>query len=64
MKHNVGGIDRMARIMVGLALIGLTLAGQIGMWGWIGIMPLLTGAFGFCPPYALLGLNTCPLPKK
>lgn len=64
MKHNVGGIDRVARIMVGLTLIGLTLAGQIGVWGWIGILPLVTGAFGFCPPYALFGINTCSLRKK
>lgn len=64
MKHNVGGIDRVARILVGLTLIGLTLAGQIGVWGWIGILPLVTGAFGFCPPYALFGINTCSLRKK
>lgn len=64
MKHNVGGIDRMARILAGLALIGLTLAGQIGVWGWIGIVPLLTGAFGFCPPYAIFGINTCSMQKK
>lgn len=64
MKHNVGGIDRMARVLVGLVLIGLTLAGQIGMWGWIGIVPLLTGAFGFCPPYAIFGINTCSMQKK
>ena len=64
MKHNVGGIDRMARIMVGLTLIGLTLAGQIGAWGWIGLLPLLTGAFGFCPPYAIFGINTCSMQKK
>ncbi len=64
MKHNVGGIDRVARILVGLTLIGLTLAGQIGVWGWIGILPLVTGAFGFCPPYAIFGINTCSLQKK
>ena len=64
MKHNVGGIDRVARIMVGLTLIGLTLAGQIGVWGWIGILPLVTGAFGFCPPYAIFGINTCSMQKK
>ena len=64
MKHNVGGIDRIARILVGLTLIGLTLAGQIGVWGWIGILPLVTGAFGFCPPYAIFGINTCSLQKK
>lgn len=59
MKSNVGGIDRIVRIVVGLVLIGLTLAGQIGAWGWIGIVPLATGALGWCPPYSLLGINTC-----
>jgi len=64
MKSNVGGIDRILRIVVGLALIGLTLAGQIGVWGWIGVVPLLTGLFSFCPFYPLLGMNTCPMRKK
>jgi len=64
MKMNVGGVDRMMRIMAGLALIGLTLAGQLGVWGWIGVVPLLTGIFRFCPAYTLLGTNTCPMDKK
>lgn len=60
MKANVGGIDRILRIVVGLALIGLTLTGSIGAWGWIGVVPLATGAVGFCALYPLLGINTCP----
>lgn len=64
MKLNVGGIDRILRIVVGLALIGATLAGMIGVWGWIGVVPLLTGAFKFCPVYPLLGMNTCPMEKN
>jgi hypothetical protein len=64
MKLNVGGIDRILRIVVGLALIGLTLAGMIGAWGWIGVVPLLTGAFKFCPLYTVIGLNSCPMDKK
>jgi hypothetical protein len=64
MKLNVGGIDRILRIVAGLALIGLTLAGIIGVWGWIGVVPLLTGAFKFCPLYTMIGLNTCPMDKK
>ena len=64
MKLNVGGIDRILRIIVGLALIGATLAGMIGVWGWIGVVPLLTGIFKFCPAYTLLGMNTCPMEKK
>jgi hypothetical protein len=63
MKINVGGIDRILRIVAGLALIGLTLAGVIGVWGWIGVVPLLTGVFQFCPFYPILGLNTCPMKK-
>jgi uncharacterized membrane protein YfcA len=64
MKLNVGGIDRILRIVVGLALIGATLAGMIGVWGWIGVVPLLTGVFKFCPAYTMLGMNTCPMDKK
>lgn len=63
MKTNVGGIDRILRIVAGLALIGLTLAGVIGVWGWIGVVPLLTGVFQFCPFYPILGLSTCPMKK-
>ena len=58
MKCNVGGIDRILRIVVGLALIALALTGTVGVWGWIGIVPLATGLFKFCPAYTLLGVNT------
>ncbi len=64
MKINVGNIDRILRIVIGLTLIGLLQAGVIGVWGWIGLVPLLTGAFKFCPLYSLLGMNTCPMEKK
>jgi hypothetical protein len=63
-KHNVGGIDRILRIILGLALIGLTLAGTIGMWGWIGLVPLATAALGTCPAYTLLGINTCAVKAR
>ncbi len=59
MNKNVGGLDRTIRIIVGLALIAAAATGTIGLWGWVGVVPLLTGAMGWCPPYALLGLNTC-----
>lgn len=59
MKSNVGGMDRVVRIVLGLVLIGLALTGQIGAWGWVGLVPLATGALGWCPPYSLLGINTC-----
>jgi uncharacterized membrane protein YfcA len=63
MNKNVGGFDRTIRIVVGLALIAAAATGTIGLWGWVGVVPLLTGAMGWCPPYALLGLNTCSIKK-
>ena len=59
MKTNVGGLDRIARIVGGIVLIGLAATGTVGMWGWLGIVPLATGAIGWCPPYAMLGFSTC-----
>jgi hypothetical protein len=59
MKSNVGGIDRIARIVIGAVLLILAITGQIGAWGWIGLLPLATGAMGWCPPYSILGINTC-----
>ncbi|MDT8342807.1 MAG: DUF2892 domain-containing protein [Thermohalobaculum sp.] len=56
---NVGTTDRILRIVLGLVLIGLTLGGQIGVWGWIGVVPLATAFLKFCPAYAILGLRTC-----
>lgn len=64
MKSNVGGIDRILRIVLGLVLIGLAATGTVGLWGWIGIVPLATGAIGWCPPYALFGWNTCSMKTK
>ena len=64
MKSNVGGMDRILRIVAGLVLIGLTVTGTIGVWGWLGIVPLATGAIGWCPPYAIFGWNTCSTRTK
>ena len=64
MTSNVGGIDRILRIVLGLVLIGLAATGAVGLWGWIGIAPLATGLIGWCPPYALFGWNTCALKSK
>jgi O-antigen ligase len=61
MKLNVGGADRILRIVAGLILIALAVTGTVGYWGWIGVVPLLTGVFRFCPAYTLLGVNTCPM---
>lgn len=57
---NEGKTDRIARAAIGLLLIVLTLSGTIGAWGWIGVIPLITAAIGYCPLYTLLGINTCP----
>jgi len=56
---NVGGIDKILRIIVGLALIAMVFIGPKTVWGWIGIVPLITGLFNFCPLYPLIGINTC-----
>ena len=63
MKTNVGGIDRIARIVIGAVLVILAATGQVGAWGWIGLLPLATGLVGWCPPYGLLGINTCKTRK-
>jgi hypothetical protein len=63
LKANEGTIDRAVRIIAGLALIGLTVTGTIGAWGWIGVMPLVTGIIGICPAYSIFGMNTCPMKK-
>jgi len=63
MTKNVGGIDRIIRIVVGIALIAAAATGAVGLWGYIGVVPLLTGLVGWCPPYALLGFNTCGMKK-
>jgi Protein of unknown function (DUF2892) len=64
MKSNVGGIDRALRIVVGLVLLGLAATGTVGWWGWLGLLPLATGAVGWCPPYSILGINTCSMKNR
>ncbi len=61
MKINEGGADRAIRVVVGLALIALAATHVVGVWGYIGVVPLLTGLIGICPAYSLLGMNTCPM---
>ncbi|MDP4301150.1 YgaP family membrane protein [Leptothrix discophora] len=60
-KTNVGGIDRILRIVAGLVLIALAATGTVGAWGWIGVVPLATGLLSTCPLYSIVGLNTCPM---
>lgn len=64
MKINEGGLDRALRVVVGVALIALAATDRIGVWGYIGIVPVLTGIVGVCPAYSLLGINTCPMKKS
>ena len=63
MKCNSGTIDRALRVVAGLVLIALAATGVVGMWGYIGVVLVATGAIGFCPAYTLLGMNTCGLKK-
>ncbi|HMM68603.1 MAG TPA: DUF2892 domain-containing protein [Dokdonella sp.] len=60
MTPNVGNIDRIIRILAGIALIAWALMGG-PIWAWIGVLPLATGLFRFCPAYSLLGINSCGL---
>jgi len=57
---NVGTVDRVLRIVVGLALISIVFIGPQTPWGWIGVVPLATALMGYCPLYSLLGIKTCP----
>ncbi len=63
MKVNLGSVDRVARIGVGATLIGLAVAGVIGAWGYIGIVPIATALLGYCPAYSPLGFSSCPMKK-
>ena len=63
MKVNEGTIDRVLRVIAGLVLMALAYTGTVGMWGWIGVVPLLTGIVGICPAYAIFGMSTCSMKK-
>ena len=64
MKMNEGGADRIIRIIVGLVLISLVFIGPQSLWGWIGLVPLITGVIGWCPAYMPFGINTCKLKEE
>lgn len=64
MKTNVGTIDRALRIVAGVILITLAATQTVGLWGYIGIVLVLTGLFKFCPAYSIFGLSSCPMEKK
>lgn len=60
MRTNIGNWERLVRIWLGAVLIGLAATNIIGMWGWIGVIPVVTGFIGWCPAYAVFGFSTCP----
>ncbi len=64
MPINEGALDRIIRVVVGLAIISLVFMGPKTPWAWLGLVPLLTGVVGFCPAYALFGIRTCPMRKQ
>lgn len=64
MKANVGTIDRIVRIVVGLAILSLVFVGPKTLWGLVGLVPLFTGLARNCPLYSLLGISTCPRGDK
>ena len=64
MNKNVGGIDKLVRIIAGVVLITLAATGTIGVWGWIGVVPLATGLLGWCPAYMPFGIKTCRVPSE
>jgi hypothetical protein len=59
MKQNVHNVERVVRVIAGLAIISLVFIGPQSAWGWLGVIPLATGIIGRCPPYALFGFSTC-----
>jgi hypothetical protein len=61
MARNEGTLDRALRVILGLALLALVFVGPQTAWGWLGLVPLVTGLVGFCPLYRILGFNTCPV---
>ncbi len=59
MKQNVHNIERVVRVVIGLAIVSLVFIGPQSAWGWLGLIPIATGLTGRCPPYAMLGIDTC-----
>lgn len=62
-NKNIGNIERVLRILAGIVLIALAATDTVGVWGYIGVVPLATGLMGWCPPYAMFGINTCRMKK-
>ncbi len=63
MTANAGTADRVVRVVAGLGLLSLVFVGPQTPWGWVGLLPLLTGLVGYCPAYTLFGVSTCPVKR-
>lgn len=61
MKKNIHPVERVVRVLVGLVLISMAFMGPKNLWFLVGIVPVLTGVIGWCPPYAMLGISTCKI---
>lgn len=59
MKKNIGGVERFIRVLVGIGIMSLAFVGPKTPWAYLGIVPVLTGLIGWCPPYAIMGISTC-----
>ncbi len=59
MKKNIGGVERVVRVLAGMGIISLAFVGPKAPWAYLGIVPVLTGLIGWCPPYAIMGVSTC-----
>ncbi|MHA7816505.1 MAG: YgaP family membrane protein [Pseudohaliea sp.] len=64
MQRNEGTLDRAVRVIAGLGILSLAFVGPQTPWGWLGLVPLVTGLVGICPAYSLLGIRTCPAPRQ
>ena len=64
LSRNEGSADRALRVIAGLILLSLAFVGPRTPWGYLGLVPLLTGLLGTCPIYSILGINTCPVPRR
>lgn len=64
MQRNVGSMERAVRVIAGLGLLSLAFVGPQTPWGWIGLLPIVTGLSGWCPAYSLFGINTCSVKKN
>jgi DUF2892 family protein len=62
-RPNIGNSERVIRVVIGIAILSLAFAGPKSPWAYLGILPVLTGVLGWCPPYAMFGISTCRAPK-